>query len=163
MKVSLFKLGIVLVVIGAVWISLVFVETEKIHNEVFVKQSNSFELESEFYGEDIGYFKVYMPEFSGEAVFVQIIDAKDNVIQAQKIQTKMSVGYFDYTEDGSYSVKVTNISKNPIRLQIEFGDTNSKEMIPAGILILVGSITLVVMSYFKIKNYKMAQPDENIS
>ena len=152
-----------MVVIGAVWISLVFGETEKIHDEVFLKQSNSFELETEFYGEEIGYFKVYMPEFSGEEVFVQILDTKENVIQEQKIQTKMSVGYFDYTEDGSYSVKVTNISKNPVKLLIEFGDTNSKEMIPAGILILVGSITLVVMSFLKIKNYKMAQPDENIS
>ena len=46
---------------------------------------------------------------------------------------------------------------------MEFGDTNSQEMIPAGILILVGAVTLVVMSFLKIKNYKMAQPDENIS
>ena len=152
MKVSLFKLGIILVAIGMVWISVVFVETQKVHDEVFLKQSNSFELESEFLGTDIGYFKVYMPEFSGEKVFVQIIDTNDNVIQEQQIQTKMSVGYFDYLEDGKYSVKVTNISKNPIKLQIEFGDTNSQEMIPAGILILVGSITLIVMSYLKLKN-----------
>ena len=45
-------------------------------------------------------------------IFVQVLDTKDNVIQEQKIQTKMSVGYFDFIEDGTYTVKITNISKN---------------------------------------------------
>ena len=36
-------------------------------------------------------------------------------------------------------------------------------MIPAGILILVGAVTMIVMSYLKIKNYNIEQPDENIS
>ena len=163
MKLSLFKIGLALVIIGIAWISLVFVETEKTFEETLLKQSTSFELESEFIGLDIGFYKVYMPEFSGEEVFVQILDIRDNVIQEQKIQTKMSVGYFDFNEDGTYTVKITNIAENPIYLQVEFGNTNSQEMIPAGILILVGAITMIVMSYLKIKNHNMAQPDENIS
>ncbi|MFQ5783114.1 MAG: hypothetical protein ACE5GR_08725 [Nitrosopumilus sp.] len=163
MKVSLFKLGLGLTILGIVWISFVFVETEKTHDEILLKQSNSFELKSEFTGVDIGFYKVYMPEFSGEEIFLQILDTKDNVIQEQKIQTRMSVGYFDYSEDGTYTVKITNISKNQINLQVEFGNTNSHEMIPAGVLVLVGAVTIIVMSYFKIKNYNMAQPDENIS
>ena len=84
-------------------------------------------------------------------------------MQNERIQTKMSVGYFDFNEDGTHTVKVTNISKNQINLQVEFGNTNSQQMIPAGILILVGAITMIVMSYLKIKNYKIEQPDENIS
>ena len=163
MKVSLFKLGLGLVIVGIVWISFVFVEIEKTHDEILLKQSNSFELKSEFTGEDIGFYKVYMPEFVGEKIFVQILDTKDNVIQEQEIQTKLSVGYFDFNEDGTYAVKITNISKNQINLQVEFGNTNSQEMIPAGILILVGVVTMIVMLYLKIKNYNMAQPDENIS
>jgi len=75
----------------------------------------------------------------------------------------MSVGYFDFNEDGIHTVKVTNISKNQINLQIEFGNTNSLQMIPAGVLILVGSLIMIAMSYLKIKNYKIEQPDENIS
>ena len=163
MKVSLFKISLALVIIGIGWISLVFFETEKTFEETVLKQSASFELESVFLGSDIGFYKVYMPEFSGEEIFVQILDIRDNVIQEQKIQTKMSVGYFDFNEDGTYTVKITNITKNPIDLQVEFGNTNSQEMIPAGILILVGAITMIVMSYLKIKNHSMAQPDENIS
>ena len=128
-----------------------------------LKQSDSFELNSEFEGVDIGFYRVYMPEFAGEEVFVQILDTKDNVIQEEQVQTKMSVGYFDFNEDGTHTVKVTNISKNQINLQVEFGNTNSQQMIPAGVLILVGAITIIVISYLKIKNYKIEQPDENIS
>ncbi len=163
MKVSLLKLGLGLTIIGIVWISFIFVETEKTHDTILLKQSNSFESKSEFLGMGIGFYKIYMPEFTGEEVFIQILDPKNNVIQEGKIQTKMSVGYFDFSENGVYTVKITNISKNQIDLQIEFGNTNSQEMIPAGVLILVGAITIIVMSYLKIKNYKIEQPDENIS
>ncbi len=146
-----------------IWISITFADTEKIQEQTILKQSSSFELKSQFTGTDIGFYKVYMPEFSGQEIFIQILNVKDNVIQEQIIQTKMSVGYFDFSEDGVYTVKVTNLAKNQVNLEIEFGNTNSKEMIPPGILILIGSIAMIVMSYLKIKNYKMAQPDENIS
>ncbi len=149
-------------IIGIVWISFVFAETEKTQGTILLKQSNSFELKSEFTGVDIGFYRVYMQEFSGEVVFVQILDTKDNVIQEELIQTKMSVGYFDFYEDGTHTIKVTNISKNQINLQVEFGNTKSQEMTPAGILILAGAVTMIVISYLKIKNYKIEQPDKNI-
>ena len=158
----LFKLGLVLTIIGIIWISFVFAETEKTQGTILLKQSNSFELKSEFTGVDIGFYRVYMPEFAGEEVFVQILDTKDNVIREELIQTKMSVGYFDFYEDGTHTIKVTNISKNQINLQVEFGNTKSQEMTLAGILILAGAVTMIVRSYLKIKNYKIEQPDENI-
>ena len=163
MKISPFKVGLVLVIIGMVGVSLTFNETEKTHDSVLLKESNSFKTKSEFTGSDIGYYKFYMPEFSGEEIFVQILDTKDNIIQEQRVQTKMSVGYFDFSENGIHTLKVTNISKNPINLQIEFGNTNSKKMFPTGIMILAGALLMIIMSYFKIKNYKIEQPEENIS
>ena len=163
MKVSPFKLGLVLVAIGMIWVSLVFDETEKMYDSILLKQSNSFELKSEFSGQDIGYYKIYMPEFTGEEVFVQILDTKDNIIEEEKVQTKMSVGYFDFSQNGIHTVKVTNISKNFIDLQIEFGNTNSQKMLLPGIMILAGALLVMIMSYVKIKNYKIEQPEENIS
>ena len=152
-----------LIVVGIIWISFIFVQTEKTHNIILLNQSNSFESKLEFTGADIGFYKVYMPEFTGEEVFIQILDTQANVIQEERIQTKMSVGYFDFNGNGTYTVKATNISKNSINIQIEFGNTNSQEMIPAGVMILVGAVTIIVMSYLKLKNYNIAQPDENIS
>ena len=163
MKISPFKIGLVLVIVGIIWVSLVFNETEKIHDSILLKQSNSIEVKSEFLDDGIGYYKLYMPEFSGEEIFVQILDINDNVIEEQKVQTKMSVGYFYFSENGIHTVKIANISENQIDLQIEFGDTNSQKMLPPGIMILVGAIVIMSISYFKIKNYKIEQPEENIS
>ncbi|MFB5623650.1 MAG: hypothetical protein ACE5RP_01885 [Nitrosopumilus sp.] len=163
MKISPLKIGLILVIIGMVWTALIFDETEKKYDSIILKESSSFETKSEFSGTDIGYFKIYMPEFSGEEVFVQILDTKDNVIQEEMVQTKMSVGYFDFSEDGEHTIKITNIAKNPINLQIEFGNTNSQKMLPSGIMILVGAVVIMIVSYFKIKNYNIEQPEENIS
>ena len=163
MRISPLKAGIVLMIIGIIWISILFVEAEKAQDSILLKQSSFFELKSKFVGTDIGYYKILIPEFVGDKIFVQILDPKNNIIQEEKIQTKMSVGYFDFSKNGMYTIKITNISKNQIDLQIEFGNTNSQEMIPAGILIVIGAVIIIVISYLKIRNYKIEQPDENIS
>jgi hypothetical protein len=163
MKISPFKIGLVLVIIGIVWTSLVFDETEKKYDSVLLKQSNSFEVKSEFFDSGVGYYKLYMPEFSGEEVFVQILDTKDNVIEEQMVQTKMSVGYFYFNESGKHTVKITNIAKNSIDIQVEFGNTNSQKMLLSGIMVVVGAVVMMMASYMKIKNYNIEQPEENIS
>src|SRR3989338_1369159 len=104
-----------------------------------------------------------MPEFVGNQIFVQILDRNQNIISEEIIQTKMSVGYFDFEKSGSYTAKITNPSENQINLQIEFGDANSENMISPGVMILVGAVMIIVSSYMKLKNYSIEQPDENIS
>ena len=162
-KLSLFKMGLILVVAGSIWIAVIFENNDRVQDEVTLKQNTSFEIRSSFAGNDIGFYRVFMPEFNGEEIFIQALDPSENVLEEKKIQTKLSVGYFDYDTDGEHAIRITNISKNSAYIQVELGDTNSKEMIPAGILILVGSVTCTIISYFKLKNYSMAQPDENIS
>ena len=163
MELSLFKLGVVLIIIGMIWIGIIFNGTEKTQEIFQIKQSNSVETKVKLTDTDIGFYKIYLPEFLGEQVFIQILDTHGNIIQEEKIQTKMSVGYFDFTDDGTYTMKVTNISKNLIDVQTEFGNTNSQEMVPAGILAMIGCITVLIMSYFKLANYNIAHPDEKIS
>ena len=163
MKISPFKLGLALVITGMIWTAFIFDETEKKYDTIILKESNSFEVKSQFFGIDIGYYKLYMPEFAGEEIFIQILDPKDNVIAEQIVKTKLSVAYFDFNEDGEHIIKITNIAKNPIDLQIEFGNTNSQKMLPSGIMVLAGALVMMIMSYVKIKNYKIEQPEENIS
>ena len=163
MKISAFKIGLVLVVIGMIWVSVIFNETGKNHDSTLLKESNSIESKLEFSGIGIGYYKIYMPEFNNENVFVQILDKNLNVIQEQKVNTKFSVAYFDFDKNGVYTIKVLNISENSIDLQIEFGDTHSQKMVTPGIMILLGSLIMMLISYLKIKNYNIEQPDENIS
>ena len=146
-----------------IWISFVFLQGDRISEEIVLKSTNSHDIELNFNGKGIGYYKVFMPEFTGNQVFVQILDRNQNIISEEIIQTKMSVGYFNFEKSGIYTAKITNPSENQINLQVEFGDANSENMISSGVMILIGAVMIIVSSYMKLKNYSIEQPDENIS
>lgn len=158
----MFKIGIGLTILGMIWISIVFDEGERISENFSLESSASVEIGMYFEGKDIGYYKIFMPEFSGEGVFVQIIDQNHNVISDGTVETKMSVGYFDF-EEGENVAKITNVSEENIILEVEFGDTNGREMITPGIITLAGGLMIVIALYFKLRDYRIEQPDENIS
>ena len=158
----MFKVGIGLTILGMVWLSVIFDEGDKILDSFSLKSSDSTEIEMNFEGKDIGFYKIFMPQFSGEGVFVQILDQNQNVISDEIVETKMSVGYFNF-EGGTHVVKITNLSNDQINLEVEFGDTNGREMIMPGIVTLAGGLMIVISLYIKLRDYRIEQPDENIS
>ena len=160
MRVSLFKIGVVLVIAGSIWMGVIFSDNVKASDDIVLKKAGSAALDIEFVGSGIAYYTIHVDEYSGQEIFLQILDGRGNVIDEELVKTRMSVGYFDYT-DGVYSIQVTDISDTPVYGTIELGDTNSRAMIPAGLLVLIGCITIMIMSFLKIKNYSIAQPDEN--
>jgi hypothetical protein len=162
LRPTLFKVGIGFTILGMIWLSVVFDEGDRVSESFFIKSSDSTEIEMNFEGKDIGYYKIFMPEFSGEGVFVQILDQNQNVISDEIVETKMSVGYFDF-EGGTHVAKITNLSNDQINLEVEFGDTNGREMIIPGIVTLVGGLMIVISLYIKLRDYRIEQPDENIS
>ena len=76
----MFKIGIGLTILGMFWLSVVFDEGERISESFSLKSLDSTEIEMNFEGKDIGYYKIFIPEFSGEGVFVQILDQNQNII-----------------------------------------------------------------------------------
>ncbi|CAD6368437.1 conserved exported hypothetical protein [metagenome] len=162
MKIPLFKIGLTLSVIGMIWISFVFLQGDKISEEFVLKPSNSYDLKLNFNGEGNGYYKIFMPEFTGEQVFIQILDKSQNIISEEMVQTKMSVGYFDFEQSGTYTVKITNPTEKQINIELELGDANAETMIPPGLMILAGAVIIIFASYMKLKNYKIEHPEENI-
>ena len=163
MRPSFFKIGIGLTIIGMIWLSVIFYEGDKTLENFSLKISKSAEIQMYFEGKDIGYYKIFMPEFSGEGVFVQILDQNHNVISDGIVETKMSVGYFDFEQSGSYVAKITNLSNNQVNLEVELGDTNGREMVMPGIVTLAGGLMIVITLYIKLRDYRIEQPDENIS
>ena len=130
--------------------------------EIMLKSYDSHEIKLYLHEEGIGYYKIVIPEFSGDPLFVHVLDKNHNILSEQIVQTRMSVGYFDFDHSGTYSAKITNPSKNQVNLQIELGNAQAETMIPPGIMILIGAIIIIVSSYIKLKNYNIEQPDENI-
>jgi hypothetical protein len=161
LRPSLFKIGIGLTILGMVGLSVAFYQGDKISEKFSLQSSDSAELEMFFEGKDIGYYKIFIPEFEGEGVFVQILDKDHNVISDEIVDTKMSVGYFDF-EGGIHVIKITNLSNDQMNLEVELGDPNGREMIIPGIVTLVGGLMIVITSFIKLRNYRIEQPDENI-
>ena len=164
MGLTIFQLGLIITIIGVSITAYIFIDAEKT-NELFVLDSTQTKsIELQLTKNDIGFFKVHTYDFtSDDRLFVQILDPGDNIITDKKIETRMAINYFEIVRDGKYAIKTTNLSKEPIYLEVEFGQTNSEKLIYPGIIIVVGISILVILAYKKLRNYNMAQPDENIS
>ena len=163
MKISLLKIGIILSVIGVIWTSAIFIESDKISEEYTLESQHSQKIQLNFDGSGIGYYKILMPEFLKYEIFVQVLDENKNIISEKNIETKMSVSYFDFNQGGKYTINVVNTLEHPIDIQIELGDTSVEEMIFSGIMCLGGGIIIVISSFIKLRNYKIEHPDENIT
>ena len=158
---SFFKIGLILSIIGVVWVGFAFSDGEKISQNIHLNtaQTSSFDLELKNQG--IGFYKVSMQN-SKDSVMIQILDSRENIIADKKIETKMAVNFFDFQYSEVYIIKVTNLSDHSIPIIVEFGDTNVSNMINSGIVLFCGIMMIMIAGYIKLKNYKIAQPDEKI-
>ena len=159
----MFKIGIILSVIGIIWISAIFIESNKISEEFVLESQHSHKIQIDLEGAGIGYYKIFMPEFLKYEIFVQVLDENKNIISEKNIETKMSVSYFDFEQSGKYTTNIVNTLEHPMDIQVELGNTKVKEMIYSGIMTFIGGIIIVVSSFIKLRNYKIEHPDENIT
>ena len=162
MRLSLFKISILLVITGASGTGIIFSESDKIQQVMTLNQTEFNEVSLFFEAEDIAYYKITIPEFEGQGVFYRIVDEDQNTISKGISETKMSIRYFDVKESGVHTMIVTNLSQESMKYEIEIGSTDAnKIIIPAGIM-FVGGLLLLFTSFMKLKNYRTEQPDENI-
>ena len=161
-KPSLFKIGLILSIIGVVFVGYGFYEGEKISQTFLLDTEQTESLDLRLQDSGIGFYKISVPDL-GDSVFIQIVDSQHNVLADKKIETKTAVNYFDFENSNVYTLKVTNLSDHQISVQIEFGDINLSQIRYPGIVLYVGVILLMISGYRRLKNYKIAQPDENIS
>ena len=162
MRLSLFKISILLIIIGASGTGIIFSESDKIQQVMTLNQTEFNEVSLFFEAEDIAYYKITIPEFEGQGVFYRIVDEDQNTISKGISETKMSIRYFDVKESGMHTMIVTNLSQESMKYEIEIGSTDANKIsIPAGIM-FVGGLLLLFTSFMKLKNYRTEQPDENI-
>ena len=162
MKPSLFKISILLIIIGASGTAIIFSESNKVEQFMTLKQIESNEMGLYFEAGDIGYHKITIPEFDGQGVFFRIVDEDYDTVSKGIVETKMSIRYFDVKESSIYTIILTNLAQEKMSYEIEIGSTDANRiMIPAGIM-FVGGLLLLFTSFMKLKNYRTEQPDENI-
>ena len=158
----MFKISILLIVIGASGTGIIFSEADKSSQIMSLKQTESDEISMFFEENDIGYFRITIIEFQGQGVFFRIVDENYDTVSKGIAETKMSIRYFDVRESGVYTMVLTNLAQEKMNHEVEIGSTNAEMIsIPAGVM-FVGGLLLLFTSYLKLKNYRIAQPDENI-
>jgi hypothetical protein len=162
MRLSIFKISILLIIIGASGTGIIFSEADRSSQLMSLKQTESEQISMFFEENDIGYFTITNPEFQGQGVYFRIVDENFDTISKGIAETKMSIRYFDVKESGIYTIILTNLAQEKMSYEVEIGSTNALIIsIPAGVM-FVGGLLLLFSSYMKLKNYRIAQPDENI-
>jgi len=162
-KFTVFRIGLALAVIATILIGYTFSEGEKISKSFDIKEKQSVHLDILLVNYGIGFYQITVSEFSRDSLLVQVLNPEHNVISDKKIETKMSVNYFDFKTTGEYQLKITNISEKPVKIQVEVGDSDSSNMRFPGIMLFVGVILMIISGYRRLRNYSIAQPDETIS
>lgn len=162
-KYSSFKIGITLVIIASIWIWVLFSNSEKVSlsTELNVKEITTIDLYLTKSG--LGYYTIIIPEYTRHILFVQILDPHGNVIADKKIETKMSVNYFRFSDAGKYTLEITNFSEKSVSIEVNLGDAIVSQLMIPAIMAFFGAIVIVYSGYRKLSNQSTAQPEENIS
>jgi len=156
-----FRIGLSLILIGSIWITIVFSTTEKISQDLNLGTKESASLDLDLKGKGLGFYKITMPNYSKEIVNVKVFDPQGSFINLKRIETKMSVNYFEFEYSGKYTLEMTNFSEIPIQVKAEFGNTKTEEYTFPSVMVLIGACFLVWSGYKRLQNYSTAHPEEN--
>jgi len=159
-KPSIFKISLGLIIIGTIWIGLITIESDKISENFTLQTAQTGEYDMYLKGEDVGYYKVTVPNLR-DSVFTQILNPQGNIISDKKIETRMTINYFDIKENGIYTLKITN--PRSLEIDLEIGYINTLELTNPGIILIIGIVLMMFSGYKKLKDYNIAQPEEKIS
>jgi hypothetical protein len=162
-KITPFRIGLSLMVIGSIWVALAFSATEKISQDLKLGTKESTNLNLDLKGKGLGFYKITIPNYSKEAVLVKVLDPQGVVIDLKRIETKMSVNYFEFSFAGKYTLEMTNLYENPIQIKAEFGNTKAGEFTFPSFITLIGTCIIAWSGYKRLKNYSTAHPEENKS
>ena len=111
MGLSIFKISILLIIIGASGTGIIFSEADRSSQLMSLKQTESEQISIFFEENDIGYFTITNPEFQGQGVYFRIVDENFDTISKGIAETKMSIRYFDVKESGIYTIVLTNLAQ----------------------------------------------------
>ena len=157
------KIGLSLMVIGSIWVALSFSTAEKTSQDLIIRTKENSNIDLDLMDKGLGFYKITIPNYSKETVLVRVLDPQGNVMDLKRIETKMSVNYFEFSYTGKYTLEITNLSENSIQIKAEFGNTKSVEFTVPSLIALIGACLIVWSGYKRLRNYSIAHPEENKS
>jgi hypothetical protein len=162
-KLTPFRIGLSLMVIGSIWVALALSTAEKTSQDLSIGSKENSNIDLDLKGKGLGFYKITIPNYSKETVLVKVLGPQGNVMDLKRIETKMSVNYFEFSYTGKYTLEITNLSEDSIQIKAEFGNTKSVEFTFPSFIALIGTCLIVWSGYKRLRNYSTAHPEENKS
>ncbi len=161
-QITIFRLGIFLIIIGSAWSAVIFSQTSKETADFSLDNSNSGTMAIKLKESGIGFYFISSESYKNN-ILAKIIDPHGNLLDIRKITNKVTIDYFRFEHVDQVTLEITNLSDTPVKLSATLGDTKINEITPPTVLIFSGAVILVVIGYNKLKNYITAHPDEKRS
>jgi len=161
MPLSVFRIGIILVLIGSAWTGIVFSGTIKESKSIILDRLDSARISIDLNGNGLGFYIISSNGYDN-ILLAKILDSQGNYIDMKRITNKLTVNYFQFEKTGEYTLEITNFVDKPVELTTEIGDTTFQNFVIPAIIVFFGTVFLVISGYRKLQGYITAQPDEKI-
>ena len=155
--ISALNFGVMLFLVGIA--GIVFVNTSSDVGNEIIELRGTYIID-EFpiiESQDIGFYKITINNFNENSIFVQILDSKQNIIHDKKIETEMSVNYFDINSNEKYKIILTDLFENKTKLIFEYGNLNYSKIFLPGFMSLLGLILIIFGIYKRLANQRAIQ------
>jgi hypothetical protein len=162
LKISLFYIGIILIIVGSAWAGILLNEADKSTSNFQLENSEINSLSMKVIGNGIGYYLISSDNYQNN-ILAKVIDSHGNFLDIRKITNKVTVDYFRFEHNDQVTLEITNLSDKPAHLSITLADTRVSEIMVPAILIFGGALILVFSGFKKLRNYITEHPDENNS
>ena len=157
-NISSFRNGIIIIAIGVVWMMIIFSDGNHESELLTIEPQKSTTFEIGLTGQGIAFYEIYIHNYQQTPLFAQILDPNGNIIAEQKIHTIFSENFFDFTIDGNYVIRITNVSEKNLDFNIKYGDTKIEKLRIPELITFIGSSILIYAIFRKMKSYSIAQP-----
>src|SRR5437879_13060056 len=105
--VSYFKIGITLVIIGSVWVGILFSGAAKNSDIFLLDKSDPASVSLNLHGAGVGFYIISIDGYGGKAI-AKIVDSHRNY-DMQKITNTVTVHYFQFRHPVHFRPATTNV------------------------------------------------------
>ncbi len=145
-----FKMGIILLAMGAIWIGIVFQQAAKESDIFSLEKSDSGTLSIKVEGAGIGYYLLSSNGYEND-ILVKVVDSHGNFLDIRKVTNKITVNYFHFEHTDKVTLEVSNLSDKSVQLSTALGDTKFQEFTFPALMVFFGSCLLVFSGYRMLK------------
>jgi hypothetical protein len=161
-QISLFHIGILLIIVGTICSGIILSESTKSKSNFLLDSLENNNLSIKVKNSGIGFYLISSENYQNN-ILAKVIDSHGNFLDIRKITNKVTVDYFRFEHNDQVTLEITNLSDRPVQLSVTIGDTRVQEIMYPAILIFLGSVILVFSGYRKLRNHITEHPDENNS